>query len=162
GLARRYGLRPGSALRLRVQDRRGTVFVLGLVTPAAGDLATALDGFVFMDVGAAPRHLRVESRPTPIDLLATGNQTQPRPRPPRPAAPRLEPARESAEALSQLTSAFSLNLTALSLLAIVVGMFLIYNTVMFSVVQRRAVLGTLRSLGVTPLQVFALVLAETA
>ncbi len=55
-----------------------------------------------------------------------------------------------------------MNLTALSLLALVVGMFLIYNTVMFSVVQRRVVIGTLRALGVTPAQVFALVLVETA
>ena len=36
-----------------------------------------------------------------------------------------------------------------STLALVVGMFLIYNTVMFSVVQRRPILGTLRALGVT-------------
>ena len=41
-------------------------------------------------------------------------------------------------------------------------MFLIYNTVTFSVVQRRAVLGTLRALGVDAGQVFALVLVETA
>ena len=50
-----------------------------------------------------------------------------------------------------------MNLVAFSLLALVVGMFLIYNTVMFSVVQRRVVIGTLRALG-TPAQVFALVL----
>ena len=50
--------------------------------------------------------------------------------------------------MAELTAAFELNLTALSLLALVVGMFLIYNTVMFSVVQRRAVFGTLRALGV--------------
>ena len=41
-------------------------------------------------------------------------------------------------------------------------MFLIYNTVMFGVVQRRAVIGTLRLLGATGGQVFALVLLETA
>ena len=42
-----------------------------------------------------------------------------------------------------------LNLTALSLLALLVGMFLIYNTMTFSVVQRRPLIGTLRALGVT-------------
>jgi len=41
-------------------------------------------------------------------------------------------------------------------------MFLIYNTVLFSVVQRRAVFGTLRALGVTGGQVFALILVEAA
>ena len=37
---------------------------------------------------------------------------------------------------SQMTRAFELNLQALSLLALLVGMFLIYNTMTFSVVQR--------------------------
>ena len=42
---------------------------------------------------------------------------------------------------AQMIRAFQWNLTALSLLALVVGMFLIYNTVMFSVIQRRQVHG---------------------
>src|SRR5215475_16071493 len=64
------------------------------------------------------------------------------------------------QAIEQMTAAFELNLTALSLLALVVGMFLIYNTITFSVVQRRGLIGTLRCLGVTRGQIFALVLAE--
>ena len=48
-----------------------------------------------------------------------------------------------------MTAAFRTNLTALSLLALVVGMFLIYNSMTFSVVQRRPMFGTLRCLGVT-------------
>jgi putative ABC transport system permease protein len=79
-----------------------------------------------------------------------------------PPEARLVPAGEQRGALLELTSAFELNLTALSLLALVVGMFLVYNTVLFSVVQRRAVFGTLRALGATPGQIFGLVLAETA
>ena len=63
--------------------------------------------------------------------------------------------------MAQLGAAFQLNLSALSLLALVVGMFLIYNTVMFSVVQRRGVFGTLRTLGVTGSQLFALIEIET-
>ncbi len=39
-------------------------------------------------------------------------------------------------------------------------MFLIYNTITFSVVQRRGLIGTLRCLGVTRRQIFALVLGE--
>src|SRR5919204_372386 len=64
------------------------------------------------------------------------------------------------QAIEQMTAAFELNLSALSLLALIVGMFLIYNTITFSVVQRRSLIGTLRCLGVTRGQVFALVLAE--
>ena len=48
-----------------------------------------------------------------------------------------------------MTRAFELNLQALSLLALLVGMFLIYNTMTFSVVQRLPLIGRLRALGVT-------------
>jgi putative ABC transport system permease protein len=59
-----------------------------------------------------------------------------------------------------MTAAFELNLSALSWLALIVGMFLIYNTISFSVVQRRPVLGVLRCLGVTRSEIFGLVLTE--
>jgi putative ABC transport system permease protein len=39
--------------------------------------------------------------------------------------------------VAEMTAAFQLNLTALSLLALLVGLFLIYNTMTFSVVSRR-------------------------
>lgn len=63
-------------------------------------------------------------------------------------------------AVEQMTAAFQLNLTALSLLALVVGMFLIYNTMTFSVVQRRGHFGTLRCLGVTRREIFTFVGSE--
>jgi putative ABC transport system permease protein len=72
----------------------------------------------------------------------------------------VRPASTQAEALATMTAAFRLNLTALSLLALVVGVFLIYNTVTFAVVQRRRVLGTYRALGVTRAEVFRAVLGE--
>ncbi|MEM6288285.1 MAG: FtsX-like permease family protein [Bacteroidota bacterium] len=71
-------------------------------------------------------------------------------------------ASTQADALATMTAAFRLNLSALSLLALVVGLFLIYNTVTFAVVQRRRVLGTYRALGVTRGEVFRAVLAEAA
>lgn len=75
---------------------------------------------------------------------------------------RLETAAAQKNAVRQMTAAFRLNLTALSLLALVVGMFLIYNTVTFSVVQRRPLFGVLRCLGTTPRQLFTLIMGETA
>ena len=52
------------------------------------------------------------------------------------------------------------NLTAMSLLALLVGLFLIFNSVSFSVLQRRELIGILRALGYTGRQVFGLILAE--
>jgi putative ABC transport system permease protein len=59
-----------------------------------------------------------------------------------------------------MTAAFQTNLTAFSLLALFVGLFLIYNTMTFSVVKRRPLFGTLRCLGVTPREIFGLVVSE--
>ncbi len=50
----------------------------------------------------------------------------------------------------------------MSLLALLVGFFLIYSAVSFAVVQRRGLIGVLRALGATPRGVLALLLAEAA
>ena len=64
--------------------------------------------------------------------------------------------------LTEMSAAFMTNLTAMSLLALLVGIFLIYNSVSFAVLQRRGLIGVLRALGVTRQQVFALILTEGA
>jgi putative ABC transport system permease protein len=161
GMARRYGLAPGDALRVQVQDRLSSLTVLGLIESADVEEQRSLDGLALMDVGAAQRLFRGEGRLTRIDLILDGDEAARVERLLPPGA-RLAPASEQAGSVAQLTAAFSLNLTALSLLALLVGVFLIYNTVMFGVVQRRVVFGTLRLLGVTGGQVFALILVEAA
>ncbi len=71
------------------------------------------------------------------------------------------PARRSQQVESML-GAFQLNLSALSLVSLLVGMFLIYNTISASVVRRRTEIGTLRALGATRTEVRLLFLAEAA
>lgn len=61
-----------------------------------------------------------------------------------------------------LLSAFRLNLTALSLISVFVGAFLVYGTTRATLVRRRPELGVLRSLGATRSQVLGLILAEVA
>ena len=160
-LAARYGLHLGSTLRLSVEDRIEALEVAGIAHPAAKEDAAALETVVLVDVSSAQKLFRLGDRITRVDLIAdeAGLARVARVLPP---GARVVPASEQAQAIGQLTDAFTLNLTALSLLALVVGMFLIYNTVTFSVVQRRAVIGTLRVLGATPRQVASLVLLETA
>jgi putative ABC transport system permease protein len=62
--------------------------------------------------------------------------------------------------VQEMTRAFRVNLTALSLLAMVVALFLIYNTMTFSVMKRRSLFGVLRSLGVTRREIFFMVILE--
>ena len=49
---------------------------------------------------------------------------------------------------------------AVSLLALVVGLFLIYNTMTFAVVQRRHLLAVLRAIGTTRRQILLLIVSE--
>jgi len=69
------------------------------------------------------------------------------------------PARRGAETELML-AAFQLNLTALSLVSMVVGVYLIYNSLSAAVVRRRHEIGILRANGATRLEVMALFLGE--
>ena len=72
----------------------------------------------------------------------------------------LQSSRQRREAFSSMLGAFRLNLEALSLLALFVGVFLIYNTAMFAVVTRRRDTGILRSLGARRVEIVAAFLTE--
>jgi putative ABC transport system permease protein len=61
-----------------------------------------------------------------------------------------------------LLAAFRLNLTALSLISVFVGLFLVLTSVQAALVRRRTEFGVLRSLGATPRQVLGLIVAEAA
>jgi FtsX-like permease family len=67
--------------------------------------------------------------------------------------------REAAEAM---TRAFSLNLTVLSLIALLTGLYLIFQALDGAVVRRRAEIAILRSLGVEERAIRRLWLAESA
>lgn len=64
------------------------------------------------------------------------------------------------EEVDKMLGGFQLNLSAMSLVSLAVGMFLIYNTVSASVARRRREIGILRSLGVTRNEVRGLFLGE--
>ena len=62
--------------------------------------------------------------------------------------------------ISRMLQSFRLNLEALAYVALLVGMYLIYNTVAISVVQRRPEVGTVRALGATRGAVFRTFVGE--
>ena len=72
----------------------------------------------------------------------------------------LLPAESQGQAIVEMTRAFRINLTALSYLALIVGIFLIYATLSFLAVRRRQAIGTARALGITGRHLFGVTLAE--
>jgi putative ABC transport system permease protein len=72
----------------------------------------------------------------------------------------IQSGRQRSGTFSAMLDAYRLNLEALSLLALFVGIFLIYNTAMFAVVSRRRDTGILRSLGAKRCEIVAAFLTE--
>ncbi len=175
GTARELGVAAGGTLAVTLGGRaarRLDIAVVGLLEPRDERTRRALADLLVVDIATAQELLgRAGRRGRPgridrIDLLlpegVEGERLLARIRDLLPPGAEIQPAAARAESNQEMTRAFRLNLTALSLLALVCGVFLIYNTITFSVVQRRTLLGTLRALGVTRGQVFGLVLGEAA
>jgi putative ABC transport system permease protein len=161
-LAERYGLSLGDELGLDVGGTLQTVRLVGLIEPPDAISRRALDGLVVADIAAAQELTGKFGRLDRIDLIlpAADSQSLARLKAWLPAGTQLSTSQARANALDEMTAAFRLNLTALSFLALMVGLFLIYNTMTFSVVQRRPLFGTLRCLGVTRGEIFLMVTGE--
>jgi putative ABC transport system permease protein len=162
--ARRLGLAHGDTFAVRVGGARRTLTLVGELLPRDALSARALESTLVTDIATAQELLGEVGRLSRIDLILSdgprGEEELVRVTAQLPVGVQVIPAGARAAALDRMTRAFAINLTALSLLALVVGMFLIYNTMTFSVVQRRELIGTLRALGVTRREIFAVILAE--
>jgi len=79
-----------------------------------------------------------------------------------PPGVRIATPQRRSEQIAKIVGSFQLNLTALSLVALFVGVFLIYNTISASVVRRRHEIGIVRALGVSAAAVKTLFVAEAA
>ena len=162
-VAERYGLKSGDPLVVGVGNGEQTLTIVGLLAPTDDLSRRALDGVLITDIATAQEVLGRVGKLDRIDLIvpeAEAKSTIAAIGALLPPSARIETAAARTGAVNEMTAAFSLNLTALSLLALVVGMFLIYNTVTFSVIQRRPVLGTLRALGMTRAEIYLLILLE--
>jgi putative ABC transport system permease protein len=162
--ARELGLAIGREVAIDVGGHRRTLTLVGLLQPADPASARALEGLLVTDIATAQETLGAIGRLSRVDLIvaddAPGRALLARVAEALPPGADLVAAGAQAGATARMILAFQWNLAALSLLALVVGMFLIYQTMTFSVVQRRPLIGSLRAIGVTRGEVFALVMSE--
>ncbi|HET9490682.1 MAG TPA: FtsX-like permease family protein [Methylomirabilota bacterium] len=162
--ARDLGLSVGGTLAVRVAGHRHRLTVVGLLDPVDRLSARALESVLITDIATAQEMFGAAGHLSRIDLIVedddAGRALLARIRALLPAGAEVVAAGARAGTTAQMIQAFQWNLTALSLLALVVGMFLIYQTMTFSVVQRRPLIGTLRALGMTRREIFGLVMTE--
>ncbi|MFQ5546515.1 MAG: ABC transporter permease, partial [Acidiferrobacterales bacterium] len=160
--ANRLGIKAGGTLRLRIGTIRHSLSIVGLIAPTDSVTRQGLASVIVTDIATAQELLGMQGRLSRIDLIIADGDAELTRRIQRilPKDATIIRSESRSQALNQMTRGFRVNLTALSLLALLVGMFLIYNIMTFSVVQRRELVGTLRAVGVTRPQIFRQVIAE--
>ncbi len=142
------GVKTGDQLALQINDRTSDYTVRGLLKDS-GDTG----GLILMDIATAQRALHRDGR---IDRILINVPHTPsletweqRLRSALPAGVELRRQGAQTEENRRMLSAFRWNLRILSYVALVVGAFLIFNTISVSVVRRRPEIGIVRALGVT-------------
>ena len=155
-------LRDSCRIELTVDGETRHVHLTGLLQPSDDFSRRALDTLILTDIATAQSLTKTGGSLTQIDLILPEGFASDALSAALPAGTLLVESELRNDQVTEMTAAFQTNLTALSLLALLVGIFLIYNAMTFSVVQRRSVFGILRSLGYTREQVFGMVLGEAA
>jgi putative ABC transport system permease protein len=161
-LAARHGLRVGDTLTVLASGAPAPLTVAGILGSEA--LQQAMGGNVVVaDIATVQEVFARRGRLDRVDLLVAARDRD------RVAASlaawlpsdaRPERPQARTRQVENLVRAFSLNLLALSFIAIFVSTFLIFNAIALAVVRQRRDIGVLRALGLTRRQVVTLFLAE--
>lgn len=162
--AEAIGCAVGDTFQIRVGGKFHKMRLAATLMPGSEGTRDAVRNLILTDIATAQDVLDMRNYLSQIDLILPDSPAGEKERrllvDRLPVGMSLVRADTRSERIAQMTTAFSRNLQALSLLALVVGMFLIYNAMTFSVVQRRWLFGALRALGVTGREIFKIVLLE--
>ena len=161
-LAAERNLSEGDKIELAVDDRRFEVVVSGVLTDkgtgaAYGGRLLLCDLSLGQEILGLPGQIsqvEIISPPQKLELLQEKLRSE------LPVSVAVEPASTRTSQIEKMTRSFEYNLYALSFIALLVGMFLIYNTMAITVIRRRPELGTLRTLGLSSRHILGLILSE--
>lgn len=161
-LAEQHRIRIGDPLKLEVSGERSTLVVRGILRPRGP--ANAFSGSIAIaDIAVAQRQFpSLRGKLTRVDIAlppdsagiieSLGKEL--------PAGLRLERPSQRGARVDRMLRAFRVNLFALAGVALLVGLYLVYNTVLISILRRRAEVGILKILGASPGQIFTSFLFE--
>ncbi|HTL61646.1 MAG TPA: FtsX-like permease family protein [Nitrospira sp.] len=163
-LADDWQLRRGNSVEARAGSRLVELRVAGVIegTDRPGSY---WDRVMVMDVAAAQGMFDMIGRLDRIEIVTAPQQAVdgiaadlravlP------PSAIVQRPAQRTGQ-VEKMVGAFQLNLAVLSWVGLLIGMFLVYNTMSFAVAQRRREIGIYRALGMTERRVAGLCLLES-
>ena len=159
--AQELGLKEGSSLTVRYGFKRFDLKVVGLLVGNSQESDEALAEILLGDIADVQALLEMPGRlsavhgnfqKAPEELERLKNEL--------PKGLRVIETTQEEKQLQSLTENFNMNLDAMSLLGLLVGLFLIYNTMIFLVTQRRTLLGLFRTHGVSRRQIFTYTILE--
>jgi len=153
--ARSLGVKQGETLRLRANGKERPLQVAFVHE----DDSAATRDLLLVDIATAQALLQMPGHISYLDLIAEQGDL-PHLQALLPPGLQLVSIDQQTAGTVNLSAAFELNLTAMSLLAMLVGLFLIYNAMSFSIVQRRNLFGRLRAVGTQPGEIYRVVLTE--
>jgi putative ABC transport system permease protein len=162
GAAKQLGIARGEPFDVKVGGVRYPAVLISEIR----EEAAAYDTLLLTDIAQAQEWLGRVGKLSRIDVRvpegSAGEAMLARLRQRLPPDVQLHDARGRTRESLDMTSAFTTNLKAMSLLALLVSTLLIYGAMSFAVVQRRRVIGILRALGATRAEVLGIVLTEAA
>ena len=158
-----HGFSTGSTLRLLVDDQAHDFVVRGLLRLEGA--ARAMQGnFALLDIAAYQWRFGRVGRLDRIDLIvhegANVQELIQRLSDRLPGGLVVNRPQQRGAEVERMLAAFQLNLRALSAIALLVALFLMYNTMTMAVVRRRVEIGVLRCLGVSANSILWLFLGE--
>jgi putative ABC transport system permease protein len=155
------GKRTGDRLRLLINDQVHEFTVRGVYPDSNGS-----ESAIVLDLAAAQSALhrfgRVDRILIKVPETASLEQWEQRLRAVLPAGVEMRPEGAGTDQNRRMLAAFGWNLRLLSYIALVVGAFLIYNTISVSVVRRRPETGIVRALGASRSAVLTAFVGEAA
>jgi putative ABC transport system permease protein len=156
-----FGKSAGEHVSLLINDKDVDCVVRGVFPDSSGS-----ENAILMDIAGAQRALGRFGRVDRILIKLPANSNleewQQRLRRILPAGVEVRPQGTGTEENRKMLAAFRWNLRLLSYIALVVGAFLIYNTISVSVVRRRGEIGIVRALGADRRDVLSAFLGEAA
>jgi putative ABC transport system permease protein len=156
--ARARSLTVGSTLTLNILGHRKPLIVRGILE--AKGPATAFNGEIaILDIATAQTAFGMTGKLSRVDLIAN-ESLAPAIAKLLPSGVRIERPSRRGERVEKMLRAFRVNLFALAGVALLVGMFLVYNTVLISILRRRKDVGVLKTVGASPQQIFSAFLGE--
>ena len=159
-ITRKLGSRMGGKIALLINDQNRDYTVRGFIP----DSSQLTGNVIVMDIDAAQHAMGKMGRVDRILIKTPENPGfefwEEKLRAVLPTGVQISAQGSHTAANRRMLSAFRWNLRILSYVALVVGAFLIYNTISISVVRRRADIGTVRALGASRAVVLIAFLAE--